>query len=190
MDMAKQLLVFFGAAGIGTEGGWGPDVVLRACCKVVCWPRGKDQRRGRVVLVDEHRTSRWPHASPHRLHAAARQPHSQKPQSLGPALPPAKRSKRTEAEQAAEPTQPVKGKGKAKGKATTAKVRWLDRDCNAALNMQRIGDSKWRPLELCWRPEQAALLAKGKEYPELGYKQVRDRPPKAQQQQQQPAEAQ
>ncbi|KAJ9520951.1 hypothetical protein QJQ45_014141 [Haematococcus lacustris] len=35
---------------------------------------------------------------------------------------PAKRSKRTEAEQAAEPTQPTKGKGKAKGKAAKAKT--------------------------------------------------------------------
>ncbi|KAJ9508413.1 hypothetical protein QJQ45_011940 [Haematococcus lacustris] len=55
---AKQLVVFFGAASIGTRGGWGADAVLRACCKVVCRPRGTDQRRGKVVLVDEHRTSR------------------------------------------------------------------------------------------------------------------------------------
>ncbi|KAJ9532717.1 hypothetical protein QJQ45_010799 [Haematococcus lacustris] len=34
------------------------DAVLRACRKVVCRPRGKDQDGGRVVLVDEHRTSR------------------------------------------------------------------------------------------------------------------------------------
>ncbi|KAJ9509611.1 hypothetical protein QJQ45_011240 [Haematococcus lacustris] len=41
-------------------------------------------------------------------------------------------------------------------------------------------------------PEQGKLPAKGKEYPELGYKRVRDKPPKAQQQQQQqqPAAAQ
>ncbi|KAJ9507254.1 hypothetical protein QJQ45_006205 [Haematococcus lacustris] len=55
---AKQLVVFFGAAGIGTRGAWGADAVLRACCKVVCRPRGTDQRRSRVVLVDEHRTTR------------------------------------------------------------------------------------------------------------------------------------
>ncbi|KAJ9512126.1 hypothetical protein QJQ45_012719 [Haematococcus lacustris] len=66
--------------------------------------------------------------------------------------------------------------------------QWLDRDCNAALNMQRIGESKWRPLELCWWPEQGKLPAKGKEYPGLGYKRLRDKPPKAQQQQ--PAVAQ
>ncbi|KAJ9520554.1 hypothetical protein QJQ45_007403 [Haematococcus lacustris] len=115
----------------------------------------------------------------------------------GPSTPPpAKRSKRTEAEQAAEPTQPAKGKGKGKGKAAKAKPapqpgRWLDRDCNAALNMQRIGENKWRPLELCWWQKQAALPAKGTEYPGLDYKRLRDKPPKAQQQQpqQQPAVA-
>ncbi|KAJ9519915.1 hypothetical protein QJQ45_014645 [Haematococcus lacustris] len=85
------------------------------------------------------------------------------------------------------------GKGKGKGKAAKAKPapqpgRWLDRDCNAALNMQRIGKSRWRPLELCYWPDQGALPAKGKEYPGLGYKRLRDKPLKAQQQQQ-PAEA-
>ncbi|KAJ9509888.1 hypothetical protein QJQ45_011504 [Haematococcus lacustris] len=55
---AKQLVVFFGGAGIGTGGGWGADAMLRAYCNVVCRPRGAGQRRGRVVLVDEHRTSR------------------------------------------------------------------------------------------------------------------------------------
>ncbi|KAJ9528909.1 hypothetical protein QJQ45_000473 [Haematococcus lacustris] len=72
---------------------------------------------------------------------------------------------------------------------TVAQARWLDRDCNAALNMQRIGESRWRPLELCYWPDQGALPAKGKEYPGMGYKRLRDKPPKAQEQQQ-PAEAQ
>ncbi|KAJ9512310.1 hypothetical protein QJQ45_012915 [Haematococcus lacustris] len=113
---------------------------------------------------------------------AATQPAASEP---GPSTPPpAKRSK-----PAAEPT-----KGKGKGKAAKAKPapqpgRWLDRDCNAALNMQRIGESRWRPLELCYWPDQGALPAKGKEYPGLGYKRLRDKPPKAQEQQQ-PAEAQ
>ncbi|GFH06292.1 uncharacterized protein HaLaN_00899 [Haematococcus lacustris] len=39
---AKQLVVFFGAVSIGTGRGWGADAVLRACCKVVCRPRGSD----------------------------------------------------------------------------------------------------------------------------------------------------
>ncbi|KAJ9507205.1 hypothetical protein QJQ45_004804 [Haematococcus lacustris] len=74
---------------------------------------------------------------------------------MAPRTPPlAERSKRTKAEQAAEPSQPTKGTGKGKGKAAKAKPapqsgRWLDRDCNAALNMQRIGECRWRPLELC-----------------------------------------
>ncbi|KAJ9525379.1 hypothetical protein QJQ45_003217 [Haematococcus lacustris] len=93
------------------------------------------------------------------------------------------RSKRTKAEQAPEPTQPTKGKGKAQGRAAKAKPasqlgRWLDRDCNAALNMQRIGESRWRPLELCWWPEQGKLPAKGKEYPGLGYKRLRTAHPR------------
>ncbi|KAJ9510707.1 hypothetical protein QJQ45_027660 [Haematococcus lacustris] len=101
----------------------------------------------------------------------------------------AKRSKRTKAEQAAEPTQPTKGKGKAaKAKPVPQPGRWLHRDCNAALNMQRIGESRWRPLELCYWPDQPALPAQVKQCPGLGYKRVQDRPPKAQQQQ--PAEAQ
>ncbi|KAJ9524307.1 hypothetical protein QJQ45_008489 [Haematococcus lacustris] len=241
-NRAKQLVVFFGAATIGTGGGWGADAVLRACRKVVCRPRGKDQDGGRVVLVDEHRTSRvssavngkqpcevelntlsatrpagwkppagqvhhrlvrpawsqergqpvrglvWcPVVAPRKPPQAPRssqeatQPAASEP---GPSTPqPAKRSK-----PAAEPT---KGKGKAaKAKPTPQPGRWLDRDCNAALNMQRIGESRWRLLELCWWPDLPALPAKGKEYPGLGYKRLRDMPPKAQEQQQQPAEAQ
>ncbi|KAJ9527947.1 hypothetical protein QJQ45_005605 [Haematococcus lacustris] len=94
--------------------------------------------------------------------------------------PPAKRSKRTKAEpEAAEPTQPTKA---AKVKPAPQPGRWVDRDCNVALNMQRVGESRWRPLELCWWLEQGALPAKGKEYPGLGYKRLRDKPPKPKQQ--------
>ncbi|KAJ9525681.1 hypothetical protein QJQ45_003492 [Haematococcus lacustris] len=215
------------------------------------------QRRGRVVLVDEHRTTRvssavngqqpceeeLDHGQPtrragwkppagqveHRLLRPAWSQHRDQPvgarccgdmsslcptfgvaprkppqaprssQAATPAAasepepsnpPPAKRNKRMEAGQAAEPTQPTKGKGKGKGKPAPQPGRWLDRDCNAALNMQRIGESKCRPLELCYWPEQGKLPAKGKEYPGLGYKRLRDKPPKAQEQQQQPVVAQ
>ncbi|KAJ9505702.1 hypothetical protein QJQ45_006409 [Haematococcus lacustris] len=196
-------------------------------------PGGTDQRRGRVVLVDEHRTTRvssavngqqpcemqlnkrratrpagwkppegqveqrllrpawsqqreqpvrgmmWcPVVAPRKPPQAPRSSQAATPAAAsepGPSTPlPAKRSKRTKAEPAAEPT---KGKGKAaKAKPAPQPGRWLDRDCNAALNMQRIGESKWRPLELCSWPD---LLAKGKEYPGLGYKRLRDKPPKA-----------
>ncbi|KAJ9521973.1 hypothetical protein QJQ45_024854, partial [Haematococcus lacustris] len=148
------------------------------------------QERGQPVrglvwcpVVAPRRPPQAPRSSQAATPAAASEP--------GPSTPqPAKRSKRTKAEPgAAEPT-----KGKGKGKAAKAKPapqpgRWLDRDCNAALNMQRIGESRWRPLELCFWPDQGALPAKGKEYPGLGYKRLRDKPPKAQQQQQ-PAVAQ
>ncbi|KAJ9505476.1 hypothetical protein QJQ45_009490 [Haematococcus lacustris] len=238
---AKQLVVSVGAATIGTGGGWGADAVLRACCKVVCRPRGTDQRRGRVVLVNEHHTTRvssavngqqpcerllkkrrvtkptdwkppagqveprlvrpawsqqrdqpvrglmWcPVVAPRKppqapcSSLAATQPAASEP---GPSTPlPAKHSKRTKAEPGA--AEPTKGKGKAaKAKPAPQPGRWLDRDCNAALNMQRIGESRWRPLELCYWPDQAALPARGKEYPGLGYKRLRDKPPKAQERQ-------
>ncbi|GFH25760.1 RWD domain-containing protein [Haematococcus lacustris] len=83
---AKQLVVFFGAASIGTAGGWGADAVLRACCKA---PRSSQ---------------------------AATQPAASERGPSSP--PPAKRSKRIKAEQAAEPTN---GEGKAKSKAAKAK---------------------------------------------------------------------
>ncbi|KAJ9527843.1 hypothetical protein QJQ45_000407 [Haematococcus lacustris] len=84
------------------------------------------------------------------------------------------------------PSTPPPAKGKAaKAKPAPQPGRWLNRDCNAALNMQRIGEGRWRPLALCYWPEQGALPAKGKEHPGLGYQRVRDRPPMAQRQQQQ-----
>ncbi|KAJ9505265.1 hypothetical protein QJQ45_011631 [Haematococcus lacustris] len=166
--------------------GWKPpagQVDLRLVCPA--WSQERDQPvRGLVwcPVVAPHKPPQAPRSSQSATQPAASEP--------GPSTPPpAKRSK-----PAAEPT---KGRGKGKGKAAKAKPapqpgRWLDRDCNAALNMQRIGESRWRPLELCFWPDQAALPAKGKEYPGLGYKRLRDKPPKAQQQQQQqqPAEAQ
>ncbi|KAJ9507274.1 hypothetical protein QJQ45_006246 [Haematococcus lacustris] len=64
----------------------------------------------------------------------ATQPATSEP---GPSTsPPAKHSKRTEAEQAAEPSQPIQGKGKAaKAKPAPQPGRRLDRDCTAALNI-------------------------------------------------------
>ncbi|KAJ9518300.1 hypothetical protein QJQ45_010213 [Haematococcus lacustris] len=128
-------------------------------------------------VVAPRKPPQAPRSSQEALQPAASEP--------GPSTPlPAKRSKcskRSKAEPAAEPN-------KAQGRAAKAKPapqpgRWLGRDCNAALNMQRIGASKWRPLELCWWPQQGALPAKAKEYPGLGYKWLRDKPPKAHQQQ-------
>ncbi|KAJ9521822.1 hypothetical protein QJQ45_024665 [Haematococcus lacustris] len=88
---------------------------------------------------------------------AAIQPAASEPRPNTP--PSTKRPKRTKAEQAAEPRArlPKPNSG-----------RWVDRDCNAALNMQRIGESRWRPSELCYWPDQGALPAKNKEYPGWG----------------------
>ncbi|KAJ9507113.1 hypothetical protein QJQ45_004730 [Haematococcus lacustris] len=99
---------------------------------------GTDQLRGRVVLVDEHRTTRVSSGVNGQQPCEEELDHNwlRQSKSQGPAL------------------------------------------------SRNIGESR----ELCWWPEQGALPAKGKEYPGLGYKRVRDKPPKAQQQQ--PAEAQ
>ncbi|GFH07360.1 hypothetical protein HaLaN_02148 [Haematococcus lacustris] len=180
---AKQLVVFFGAASIGTRGGWGADAVLRACCKVVCRPRGAGQLWGRVVLVDEHRTIRVSSAVNGQQPCEEELDHEQPTRPAGwkpPAgqvdlrlLRPAWSQQRD---------QPVRGLMWCPPAPQPG--RWLDRDCNAALNMQRIGESRWRPLELCYWPDQGAMPAKGQDYSGLGYKRLRDKPPKAQQQQQ------
>ncbi|KAJ9510693.1 hypothetical protein QJQ45_027677 [Haematococcus lacustris] len=52
----KQLVVFFGNAGIGNRGGWGAKAVLQACRKVVERPnsgRPTDRLPGKVVTVEE-----------------------------------------------------------------------------------------------------------------------------------------
>ncbi|KAJ9518261.1 hypothetical protein QJQ45_010260 [Haematococcus lacustris] len=197
-ECVEQLVVFSAAAGTGVGSG-----ALRAAHIATVHasagpstPPGKQREERRAEwnqlrdqpvrgmmwcpVVAPRKPPQPPRSSQAATQAAASEP--------GPSTPlPAKRSKRTKAEpEAAELT---KGKGKAaKAKPAPQPGRWLDRDCNAALNMQRIGESRWRPLELCYWPEQGALPAKGKEYPGLGYKRLRDKPPKTQQQQ--PAEAQ
>ncbi|KAJ9530049.1 hypothetical protein QJQ45_023330 [Haematococcus lacustris] len=120
------------------------------------------------VLMPKKTTKKGELEEPPRNSLVATQPAATE---VGPSPSlPAKRSMRTKAELAAEPTQatqPTKGKGRAaKAKPAPQPGRWLDRDCNAALNMQRVGESRWRPPELCWWPNQGALPAKGKEYPQ------------------------
>ncbi|KAJ9531281.1 hypothetical protein QJQ45_006726 [Haematococcus lacustris] len=210
----KQLVVFSGNAGIGTRGGWGAKAVLQACRKVVERPNsGKptDRLPGKVVTVDEFCTSRVSSAmnSPQPCEGGLDR---SKPLGLKAGSQVQHRllrsawSKRFEA--------PVRGLMWCP-KLDQATREWVDRDCNAAVNNQRAGESKWRPLELCKWQQQGAAAAQGKEYPALGfnklrdralkaqaqqpvaqttplgYKRLRDKPPKAQQQQQQqqPAEA-
>ncbi|KAJ9509267.1 hypothetical protein QJQ45_001719 [Haematococcus lacustris] len=58
--------------------------------------------------------------------------------------------------------------------------RWLDRDTNGCLNLQRVGESMQRPLELCSWKVLEALPTVGKEYQQR-YKLVNDRLPKGRQ---------
>ncbi|KAJ9523847.1 hypothetical protein QJQ45_020044, partial [Haematococcus lacustris] len=100
------------------------------------WSQQRDQPVKGLMwcpVVASRKPPQAPRSSKEATPAAASEP--------GPSnSPPAKRSKRTKAEQAVEPTQPTKGKGKAaKAQPAPQLGRWLDRDCNAALNMQRIG---------------------------------------------------
>ncbi|KAJ9525977.1 hypothetical protein QJQ45_009363 [Haematococcus lacustris] len=58
--------------------------------------------------------------------------------------------------------------------------RWLDRDTNGCLNLQRIGESRQRPIELCIWDDLEALPPIGKEYQQR-YKRINDRLPKGRQ---------
>ncbi|KAJ9529076.1 hypothetical protein QJQ45_007146 [Haematococcus lacustris] len=163
----KQLVVFCGNAGIGTRGGWGAKAVLQACRKVVERPnsgRPTDRLPGKVVTVDEFRTSRVSSAmnSPQPCEAELDRSKPTRPVGWMPQpgqvqhhLLRSAWSKRFEA--------PMGGQG-------------LQR----SLNLQRAGESKWRPLELCRWQHRGAAPANGKEYPALGFKKLRDRAPKAQ----------
>ncbi|KAJ9516481.1 hypothetical protein QJQ45_011169 [Haematococcus lacustris] len=54
--------------------------------------------------------------------------------------------------------------------------RWLDRDTNGCLNLQRVGERMQRPLELCSYEGLEALPTVGTEY-QQGYKRVNGRLP-------------
>ncbi|KAJ9521315.1 hypothetical protein QJQ45_001189 [Haematococcus lacustris] len=154
----KQLVVFFGNAGIGT----------RACRKVVERSNsGKptDRVPGWVVTVDEFRISRVSSIlnSP--------QPCEEELDSSKPTRP--------------DDWKPMPGQvqNPLSRPPPGDLGKWVDRDCNVALNLQRAGESNWRPFELCRWPYRGRLPAQGKEYPALGFKKLRDRAPKAQAQQ-------
>ncbi|KAJ9527601.1 hypothetical protein QJQ45_025869 [Haematococcus lacustris] len=139
---AKQLVVLLGAASIGTGGGWGADAVLRACCQVVCRSRGTDQRQGRVVLVDEHHTTRVSSAVNGQQPCEGELSHEQPTMCAG---------------------------------------------CKPPASAPRLSRQLRPKASLSTTTRQGALPAQGKEYPSLGYKRLRDKPPKAQHQ---PAKAQ
>ncbi|KAJ9524314.1 hypothetical protein QJQ45_008514 [Haematococcus lacustris] len=179
----KQLVVFFGNAGIGTRGGWGAKAVLQACRKVVERPNsGKptDRVPGKVVTLDEFRTSSIMNSpQPYEEELDSSKPTrpedwKPKPGQVQNRLLRSAWSKRFEA--------PVRGLMWCPWLAQAIPGdlgKWMDRDCNAALNLQRAEESKWRPLELCRWPHRGRLPAKGKEYSALGFKKLPDPAPKA-----------
>ncbi|KAJ9510829.1 hypothetical protein QJQ45_027758 [Haematococcus lacustris] len=162
----KQLVVFLGNAGIGTRGGWGAKAVLQACRKVVERPNsGKPTNRPCEEELNSSKPTRPEDWKP-------------KPGQVQDRLLRSAWSKRFEAQ--------VRGLMWCPwlAQATPGELgKWVDRDCNAALNLQRAGESKWRPLELCRWPHRGRLPAQGKEYPALGFKKLRERAPKGQAQQ-------
>ncbi|KAJ9508555.1 hypothetical protein QJQ45_012092 [Haematococcus lacustris] len=175
------------APGIGTRGGWGAKAVLQACRKVVERPNsGKptDRVPGRAVTVDEFRTSRVssilnsPQPCEEDLDSSKpTRPEGWKPKpgQVQDRLLRSAWSQRFEA--------PVRGLMWCPwlAQATPGDLgKWVDRDCNAALNLQRAGESNWRPLELCRWPQRRrqAVPAQGKEYPALGFKKLREPSPK------------
>ncbi|KAJ9524329.1 hypothetical protein QJQ45_008529 [Haematococcus lacustris] len=184
LTRSQQLVVFFGNTDIGTRGGWGAKAVLQACRKVVERPdSGEPTGRvpGTVVTVDEFRTSKVssiinsPQPCEEELDSS-KPPRPEdwkpKPGQVQNRLLRSAWSKRFEA--------PVRGLMWCPWlhQAIPGDLgKWVDRDCNAAL--QRAGETKWRPLELCRWPHRGRLPAKGKEYPALGFKKLRDRAPKA-----------
>ncbi|KAJ9530351.1 hypothetical protein QJQ45_000730 [Haematococcus lacustris] len=155
----RQLVVFFGNAAISTRGGWGAKAVLQAYHKVVESPQPCEEE------LDSSKPTR---------------PEGWKPQAgqVQRCLLRSAWSKRFEA--------PVRGLMWCPWlyQATPGDLgKWVDRDCNAALNLQRAGESKWRPLELCRWGHRGAASAQGKEYTALAFKKLRDQAPKAQAQQ-------
>ncbi|KAJ9509903.1 hypothetical protein QJQ45_011488 [Haematococcus lacustris] len=79
-----------------------------------------------------------------------------------------------------EKTKKKKENKEKKKRRRTSILAWLDRDTNGCLNLQRIGESKQRPIELCRWDDLEALPPIGKEYQQR-YKLVNDRLPKGRQ---------
>ncbi|KAJ9507292.1 hypothetical protein QJQ45_006265 [Haematococcus lacustris] len=204
----RGVAVFLGAGNF-SQGGWKAGAVRAGFCKVVEQPSrpSADPRPDRLVIVDEFRTSRVSssvHArQPCELHLPPNQPrpadwvppagqvnprlvrpawslrhakyvrglswcHQAPPAQAPPPAPPAQAQPLPAAPGPAPPPQaPPWG-------------RWLDRDTNGCLNLQRIGESRQRPIELCQWDDLEALPPIGKEYQQR-YKRVNDRLPKGRQ---------
>ncbi|KAJ9525406.1 hypothetical protein QJQ45_003209 [Haematococcus lacustris] len=118
--------------------------------------------------VDEFRTSQAPPAPAQPPHPPPAQAPPPPAPAQAPPPPPAQAQPPPAAPGPAAPPQAPPG------------GRWLDRDTNGCLNLQRIGESRQRPIELCRWDDLEALPPIGKEY-QQGYKLVNDRLPKGRQ---------
>ncbi|KAJ9510620.1 hypothetical protein QJQ45_027502 [Haematococcus lacustris] len=186
----RGVAVFLGAGNF-SQGGWKAGAVRAGFRKVVEQPSrpSADPRPDMLVIVDEFRTSRVSssvHArQPCELHLPPNQPRladwvppaGQVNPRLAPPPPPA---------QAPPPPPPAQAQplpaapGPAPPPQAPPGGRWLDRDTNGCLNLQRIGESRQRPIELCRWDDLEALPPIGKEYQQR-YKLVNDRLPKGRQ---------
>ncbi|KAJ9514348.1 hypothetical protein QJQ45_012278 [Haematococcus lacustris] len=178
-DEERGVAVFLGAGNF-SQGGWKAGAVREGFRKVVQQPSRPimDDRPDRLVILDEFRTSRVSssvHAhQPCELHlppdwprpAVWVPPAGQVNQRLvRPAC--SLRHAKPHPAQCNDPKPPPWG-------------RWLDRDTNGTLNLQRIGESMQRPIELFSYEGLEALPPVGYEY-QQGYRQVNDRLPKGRQ---------
>ncbi|KAJ9524175.1 hypothetical protein QJQ45_004961 [Haematococcus lacustris] len=174
----RGVVVFLGAGNF-SQGGWKAGAVRAGFRKVVEQPSrpSADPRPNRLVIVDEFRTSRVS-SSVH-----ARQP-SQDPPAPAQAPPPPPHAQAPPAQAQPPPPAQAQPPPAAPGPAPRPQAppggRWLDRDTNGCLNLQRIGESRQRPIELCRWDDLEALPPIGKEY-QQGYKLVNDRLPKGRQ---------
>ncbi|KAJ9522866.1 hypothetical protein QJQ45_023659 [Haematococcus lacustris] len=194
-ETRKQQVVFFGNASIGTQGGWGAKAVLQACRKVVERPNSgnpTDRVKGKVVTVDEFRTSKVSSAmnspqrcekeldrtKPTRPEGWKSQPGQVQDRLLWSAWSQRFGTQYGASSGAPSCTRPLRCVLQLSSAVDIGK--WVDRDCNAALDLQRAGEAPWRSLELRWWPHPARASAQGMGYPGLGFKKLRDRAPKAQ----------
>ncbi|KAJ9517255.1 hypothetical protein QJQ45_009132 [Haematococcus lacustris] len=179
-------------AGNFSQGGWKAGAVREGFRRVVEQPSrpGTDPRPDRLVIVDEFRTSRVSssvHArQPCELHLPPNQPRPAdwvppagqvNPRLPSPPPPPPAQNPPPPPAQA--PPLPA-APGPAPPPQAPPGGRWLDRDTNGCLNLQRIGESMQRPIELCQWTDLEALPPVGKEYQQR-YKRVNDRLPKGRQ---------
>ncbi|KAJ9516360.1 hypothetical protein QJQ45_011040 [Haematococcus lacustris] len=182
----RGVVVFLGAGNF-SQGGWKAGAVREGFRRVVQQPSrpSADSRPDRLVIVDEFRTSRVSssvHArQPCELHLPPNQP---RPADWVPPagqvnprlVRPAWSLRHAKYDQP--PAQPPPGP--APPPQAPPGGRGLDRDTNGCLNLQRIGESRQRPLELCSWTDLEALPPIGKEY-QQHYKLVNDRLPKGRQ---------